>query len=117
MGRSGGQFENRSSYMALAGAHPMRWILSIAVIVSPFVARADVVHAGLTGNDTGGIIQWTPETDLIYYEIAAAHCARWSRFASITSVHRTYGDYIGFQCIIDRRYDPRRAWQYSTIKY
>jgi len=89
----------------------MRWMLSIAVILSPFVAHAHIVSAGLTGNDTGGIILWTPETDLIYYEIAATHCARWNRFASITSVHRMYGDYIGFQCVVDRRYDPRRTRQ------
>jgi hypothetical protein len=70
---------------------------------------------GLTGNDTGGIIQWTPETDQIYKDIAAAHCARWNRLAGITSVHRAYGEYIGFQCIYDRRFDPRIAglpWNY-----
>ena len=88
----------------------MRWMLSIAVILTPFAAHAVVVRAGLTGNDTGGIIQWTPETDLTYLDIATAHCARWNRFASITSVHRMYGDYIGFQCVVDRRYDPRRGW-------
>ena len=89
--------------------HPMRWMLSIALVLSPFAAHAITVGPGLTGNDTGGIIQWTPETDLIYRDIAVAHCARWNRLASITSVHRTYGDYIGFRCVVDRRYDPRRA--------
>jgi len=87
----------------------MRWMLSIALIMSPLAAHAILVGPGLTGNDTGGIIQWTPETDLIYHDIAAAHCARWNRLASITSVHRTYGDYIGFQCVFDRRYDPRKT--------
>lgn len=87
----------------------MRWMFSIALVLSSLAAYADTVHPGLTGNDTGGIIQWTPDTNLVYRNIAAAHCARWSRFASITSVHRGYGEYIGFQCIYDRRYDPRRA--------
>jgi hypothetical protein len=31
--------------------------------------------------------------------MAAGHCARWGRYARITSVHRVYGDYIGFSCI------------------
>jgi hypothetical protein len=64
---------------------------------------------GVTGNDTGGIIQWAPAIDHSYKEIAVAHCARWSRYAGITSVHRIYGDYIGFECVYDRRFDPRKA--------
>lgn len=68
---------------------------------------------GLTGNDTGGIIQWTPEIDGAYREIAADHCAHWHRLAMITSVHRHYGDYVGFRCVADRRYDPRKEWYYA----
>ena len=96
----------------------MRWMLAVAVVLSSFAASSAGFagpEPGLTGNDTGGIIQWTPDVDLTYREIAAAHCARWNRLAGITSVHRTYGDYIGFQCIYDRRFDPRKAglpWYY-----
>ncbi len=95
----------------------MRWMLAAAVILNSFAAHAGFSGPapGLTGNDTGGIIQWTPDVDLIYRDIAAAHCARWNRSAGITSVHRTYGDYIGFQCIYDRRFDARKAgfsWLY-----
>jgi hypothetical protein len=95
----------------------MRWMLAVAVVLNAFAAYAGFAgpDPGLTGNDTGGIIQWTPDVDLIYRDIAAAHCARWNRSAGITSVHRTYGDYIGFQCIYDRRFDPRKAglpWNY-----
>src|SRR5207245_11287512 len=88
---------------------PMRWMLAVVVALNSFAAGAAGPGPGLTGNDTGGIIQWTPETDHVYKDIAAAHCARWNRLAGITSVHRTYGDYIGFQCIYDRRFDPRKA--------
>ena len=91
----------------------MRWMLSIALVLSPFAAHAITVGPGLTGNDTGGIIQWTPEVDLIYRDIAAEHCARWNRVAQITSVHRWYGEYIGFVCLVDRYYDPRKAWLYG----
>jgi hypothetical protein len=95
----------------------MRWMLAVAVVLNSFAAYAGFAGPGpgLTGNDTGGIIAWTPDVDLIYRDIAAAHCARWNRLAGITSVRRTYGDYIGFQCIDDRRFDPRKAglpWNY-----
>jgi hypothetical protein len=95
----------------------MRWMLAIAVVLNASAAYAGFAGPGpgLTGNDTGGIIQWTPDVDLTYRDIAAAHCARWNRLAGITSVHRTYGDYIGFQCIYDRRFDARKAgfpWNY-----
>jgi len=89
----------------------MRWMLAAAVVLNSCAAYAGLVvpGPGLTGNDTGGIIQWTPDVDLVYRDIAAAHCARWNRLAGITSVHRTYGDYIGFQCIYDRRFDARKT--------
>jgi hypothetical protein len=93
----------------------MRWMLVAAVVLNTCAAYADLFSPGVTGNDTGGIIAWTPDVDLIYRDIAAAHCARWNRLAGITSVHRTYGDYIGFQCIYDRRFDARKAglpWSY-----
>jgi hypothetical protein len=54
---------------------------------------------GLTGNDTGGIIPYSPGVAGIYRELAAAHCARWGRLSYVTSVHRIYGDYISFVCI------------------
>jgi len=57
------------------------------------------VHAGLTGNDTGGIIQWTAENQLAAKEMAGAHCARYGKVARITSVNARYGDYIGFVCV------------------
>jgi hypothetical protein len=89
-------------------------MLASAVVLHAIVALASFpAHAGpgpgLTGNDTGGIIQWTPDIDYIYKEIAVAHCARWNRYAGISGVHRIYGDYIGFRCVYDRRFDPRKA--------
>ncbi len=80
---------------------------AVALSLSSAHAGAAGPGPGVTGNDTGGIIQWTPEIDKSYKDIAVAHCARFNRFAGISSVHRVYGDYIGFQCIYDRRYDPR----------
>jgi hypothetical protein len=55
--------------------------------------------AGITGNDTGGIIPYSPSIELIYPQLARDYCASWGRLAHITSVNRHYGDYIGFVCI------------------
>jgi len=60
------------------------------------------------GNDTGGVIAWSPENQLMAREISAGHCARYNKRARITSVTPRYGDYIGFVCFFDRRYDPVR---------
>jgi len=60
-------------------------------------ARADLY--GLVGNDTGGIIPWSPFTEQHRREIAAKHCAWYGKYPQITSVHRQYGDYIGFRCL------------------
>ena len=55
---------------------------------------------GLTGNDTGGIIAYTPDLEHgVYRDMAAQWCARWERLSYLTSVHRRYGDYVGFVCI------------------
>jgi hypothetical protein len=100
----------------------MRRLLAVAVVLhavvslgalsfSSSVALAGFLDTGpvLTGNDTGGIIQATPETVHSFREIAAGHCGRWNRYAGVTSLRRVYGDYIGFRCVFDRRYDPRKA--------
>jgi hypothetical protein len=80
------------------------------------VATAMVVATpGLAGwhdlraNDTGGIIPWSPSVALTYRHIATEHCARFDKIAVITSVHRRYGDYVGFRCFFPRGYDPRNG--------
>jgi hypothetical protein len=55
---------------------------------------------GLTGNDTGGIIVYSPDLKRgVYREMTANWCARWGRLSHVTSVHRRYGDYISFVCM------------------
>jgi hypothetical protein len=54
---------------------------------------------GLTGNDTGGIIAWSPENEATARERAAEHCARYEKYARITSITRRPGNYIGFTCV------------------
>ncbi len=52
----------------------------------------------IIGNDTGGIISWSHEHELNAPGWAAEHCARYNKFAQITTIQRQYGDYIAFDC-------------------
>jgi hypothetical protein len=70
--------------------------LSVTVASDRAQAQVPMVYAG---NDTGGIIPWSCETEALAPEIAADFCARWDKYPRITSVHRQYGDYIAFRCL------------------
>jgi hypothetical protein len=61
------------------------------------------------GNDTGGIIAWSPDIHPARHQVAAEHCARWGKVHRITSVTARYGDYIGFECYWPRGVDPHRV--------
>jgi len=90
----------------------MRWKFVLAVALAlPLCASAARAQTAWWGhsNDTGGIIPWSPEIAHTYRELAAEKCARWNKVAVITSVHRQYGDYIGFACLWPRNYDPEKA--------
>jgi hypothetical protein len=69
-------------------------------------ARAQFV---VNGNDTGGIIAWSPEIARYARAIAADHCATYAKYARITSWHARYGDYIGFGCEWRPRYRGLRG--------
>ncbi len=73
--------------------------LAIGVLLSSCAGPG----SGLTGNDTGGIVPWSPESREYAADWAAAHCARYGKIARITSVRAGYGNYIGFSCRFDRR--------------
>lgn len=74
----------------------------------PDPSRGGIGPDPIQGNDTGGIIAWRPDIANCYQQIAATHCARYNKVPQITSVHRRYGDYIGFRCYFPRGYDPRK---------
>ena len=78
----------------------MRWSpLLLAALGIVLANCAGPANGGITGNDIGGIIPYSPIVDPGYQELADGHCSRWGRIAYVTSVHRKYGDYIGFSCI------------------
>ena len=72
----------------------------LALSLGGLPAQAEVWSVfGINGNDTGGIIPWSCENEAIAQQVAAAYCARWDKYHRITSVHRQYGDFIGFSCL------------------
>jgi hypothetical protein len=52
----------------------------------------------LKGNDTGGIITWSPITHDYRDHIAQEHCAFYRKLHRIRSVRTGYGNYISFEC-------------------
>ncbi|HXZ22941.1 MAG TPA: hypothetical protein VEH78_09265 [Pseudolabrys sp.] len=66
---------------------------------------------GPKGNDTGGIIPWSPENEQIARDIAQSNCSQYNRYAVITTIHREYGDYISYLC---RWYPPPGARQHQS---
>jgi hypothetical protein len=65
-------------------------------------AAAHIGVHGPKGNDTGGIIPWSPEYERAALDIAQQNCGRFGKFAVIRSVRRVYGDYIAYDC----RWEP-----------
>lgn len=59
---------------------------------------------GPKGNDTGGIIPWSPVNQRMAHDIAQSSCAAYDKYAVLTTMHRVYGDYITYQC----RFEPPR---------
>jgi hypothetical protein len=89
----------------------MRRTLPAAVLafsLSITAAQAEIWSVyGINGNDTGGIIPWSPALRAYgYREAAQHHCGGYHKIARITSVHPRYGDYVGFACEFPRNYDP-----------
>ena len=91
---------NRHSIRALTGA-----ALGIAIWYGG-VGGGYGGFGGVQGNDTGGIIPWSPGIDHSARQMAAGHCGSYGKYALITSVRPWYGDYIGFVCRRPVRWGP-----------
>jgi hypothetical protein len=91
--------------------------VAFALTLLAVPANAEVWSVyGINGNDTGGIIPWSPALRAYGYRVAAQHhCDGYRKLARITSVHARYGDYVGFACEFPRGYDPvkRGQWWWS----
>ena len=73
---------------------------------------------GINGNDTGGIIPWSPSLRAYgYREAAQDHCNGYHKVARVTSVRARYGEYVGFACEFPPGYDPVKSgsWWFRGI--
>ena len=60
------------------------------------------------------------ERGALAQQIAAEYCARWDKYHRITSVHRQYGDFITFNCLLSpyiNRYALPAVGTRSTCAY
>lgn len=57
---------------------------------------------GPKGNDTGGIIPWSPEAEASALVTANHYCGAFGKYAAITSIRRSYGEYIVYECRFER---------------
>jgi hypothetical protein len=73
-------------------------VLAVATAAMAMGAEFTGPGPGITGNDTGGILPYSPGIEDSYKQIADDHCSRYGRMAKVTSVHRIYGDYVSFVC-------------------
>lgn len=94
--------------MAESGARmPVRTLVRLLQVTAMGALTASCAGAyGMTANDTGGMIPWSPQVQPVALDMANDHCGRYGRYAVITSVHPWPGDYIGFVCRIPNRWGP-----------
>ena len=80
------------------------------MLAPPANAWNDIFNSvwGHKGNDTGGIIPWSPEAEVSALAIAQSNCSMHNKYARITSVNRHPGDYIAYVCQWDEPRGRRR---------
>jgi len=83
-----------------------RMLILVVLVAAPSAAQAQLY---ISGNDTGGMIPWSPESERVAFAAADAHCAGYGKLARVTSVYRQYGHYIGFECAFPRGYVIRES--------
>jgi hypothetical protein len=77
---------------------PRLLLLSTVLMLGLSAASCVGPNAGVTGNDTGGIVPWSPENDRHAGEIADQHCAGYNKYGRVTSKVRQPGHYIAWSC-------------------
>ena len=71
---------------------------SLAVAALSLVLAGCGVY-GPKGNDTGGIIPWSPDNEQMAFQLAQENCSYYNKYAVPTSIHRVPGDFITYKCV------------------
>jgi hypothetical protein len=77
----------------------MKVITFAATMLCLIAGTARSGNFAIWGNDSGGIIPWSPAVDDVYREVANEHCAIYKKIAHIISVRHDYGEFISFACV------------------
>ena len=77
----------------------MNWKVFAIAAASLSLASCGVI--GAKGNDTGGIIPWSPENEARAFDIAQRQCGYYHKFAVATSITRGPGNFISYKCVWD----------------
>jgi hypothetical protein len=85
----------------------MQWKFALIGVLAALLSACAGPPPGVTGNDVGGIIPWSPDNEEIALEIASRYCAAYGKYARVTSVDPQYGGYIGFACVFGGSYMRR----------
>jgi len=80
-------------------------LIALAFVMAASLAGCGV-GPGLTGNDSGGIIPWSPENQAVARDWAMQHCWYYGKVARIEAIHARYGEYISFTCQFPRGGHP-----------
>jgi hypothetical protein len=59
------------------------------------------IQETVKGNDTGGIIPWTPENEMNAFAMAEANCRSHNKYPVATSIQRVPGGYMAYKCVWD----------------
>jgi hypothetical protein len=99
----------------------IRKALAVAVLSLALASEAsawnDILNSvyGPKGNDTGGIIPWSPDNERNAFAIAESQCSRWNKYPVATSIHRVPGDYIAYRCVWERPYLAVRTRHHRRV--
>ena len=85
----------------------IKTMLAVAALSAMLVTNAGAFNTlldsvwGSKGNDTGGIIPWSPENEARAFDIAQRQCGYYHKFAVATSITRGPGNFISYKCVWD----------------
>ncbi len=81
--------------------------IGLTLVLAASLAGCAGVGPGGTGNDSGGIIPWSPDNQAHARDYAMRHCAYYDKVAHMEPIYPRYGQYISFTCYFPRGYNSR----------
>jgi hypothetical protein len=75
--------------------------IGLTLVLAASLAGCGIGPGG-RGNDSGGIIPWTPENQAHARDLAVDFCARYGKLAHVEPIYAHYGQYISFTCYFPR---------------